>query len=1034
MQEPLNEKDQNNAMKENSEKSVFRDFLEKKKASASVFAVAGIILIVLGAVGGFVLFHKLFGPSLKSPDETEEKGQNTKTEEKLENVVMDDEIRGVYIASVSNINFPSKAGIPEDQLRKELDSIVENSRRVGFDTIYFQARPAGDALYDSALFPTSRYLSGKEGKDIDLDPLAYLIEKASKYDMKVVAWVNPYRVTAGKYDTKEDALEGLSDENFAKKNPDETVFYGGKLYFNPGSEAVRKLIADGVREICEGYDVAGILYDDYFYPYPVSGETFDDAAAFDGAGTDLSLGDWRRENVNKMVKLTYDTVKSVSKEMTFGISPFGIWKNASSDLRGSDTRGMEAYSSLYCDALAWIEGEYIDYISPQIYWERGYEIADFSVLTRWWSAQVDGTKVKLVISHAAYRAGAFKLGGDEIAQQIHYARNFMGSCGNIQYGYADIVKNTGGVADALTALYDEPYNEEETNVTVKGISFAYPGENVKTTDSARFVTASSDPAYPVYTDSGKVGRTKNGFFSILMPLSVGNNTLTLSQNGEQFSLSVTRFTASQSAPASLKKFQIQSLTPSPDDGVLVSSGGEIPVSITAPHGCRVSVRLGDESVSLKPTLNPSGSDPYLKEVYKGSIDAPVVSDGNALLSVGKLSYSVSGPSGNLTRDGAEVRVIPSTLHVTATVQKDYSHLKISSSSSFYDDYTPAVIGMQEEVIGSANGFYQLAFGGFIANSNVTVKTGAAPAKANLTKAKITHQKETCDLNLTLGAAPPIDVSVEEGLVTVTLFSTETELEKNVPLEKNLLFSSMSASFDEEKGSTVLKLRLKSVENYYGFDHSYADGQLIISFRNPSALAEGNLPLKGKRIVVDAGHGGEDLGALGYLPNRNEKDLNLSIALALRDELKALGAEVLMTRTLDNTVSLNERMDFLLRENPDLSVSVHHNSVNEKKDANAATGSLGLYWSPAGRSLARYVYRPVSEALVLRDHGYRSQKLALCRNHRFPQALIETAYICSPGDYELSLRADYVPTCAKAMKQGILDWYAMQARYLGGGTK
>ncbi|MBQ3075566.1 MAG: family 10 glycosylhydrolase, partial [Clostridia bacterium] len=297
----------------------------KKKNLKKAFLVAVILLLVVCAAFACIfLWDKLAPPLLIK--ETEEKTEEKVTKEKPGVVAIDDEIRGVYIASVSNINFPSRSGLSEEALREELDAIVENSRRIGFDTVYFQARPSGDALYDSALFPTSRYLSGTEGKEIGFDPLAYLIRRASEYDMEVVAWVNPYRVTAFKADSKEKALEKLSNENFAKLHPEHTVFYGGKLYYDPASEEVRKLIADGVREICEGYDVAGILFDDYFYPYPVDKEIFDDARSYEASNTALSLEDWRRENVNKMVKATYDTVKSVSSELTFGISPFGIWK------------------------------------------------------------------------------------------------------------------------------------------------------------------------------------------------------------------------------------------------------------------------------------------------------------------------------------------------------------------------------------------------------------------------------------------------------------------------------------------------------------------------------------------------------------------------------------------------------------------------------------------------------------------------------------------------------------------------------------
>ncbi len=995
-----------------------QNFVKKKIIVAS----AVILLVCFLAVGCF-FFWKFLIPFPKAPNLTQEK----QTEEAPQNVVADDEIRGVYIASVANINFPSKSGLSEDALRGELDAIVENSRRIGFDTIYFQARPSADALYDSALFPASRYLSGKEGAKIDLDPLAYIIEKATEYDMKVVAWVNPYRVTAFKSASKEEALEALSEENFAKKHPEHTVFYGGKLYFNPASKEVRKLIADGVKEICQGYDVAGILFDDYFYPYPADGEKFDDSASFASSDTNLSLENWRRDNVNQMVHLIYDTVKAVSRDLTFGISPFGIWKNASSDPRGSDTRGLEAYSQLYCDALAWIEGGYIDYISPQIYWERGYSAADFATLTRWWSAQVDGTGVKLVISHAAYRAGDFKLGGEELAQQIQYARSYMGSCGNIQYGYEDITKNTAGVCDALTRLYKESFNEEVQS-TVEGVSFIYPGKEVKTADSARFVTIRTDPNYPVYGETGKVARTKSGFATVLMPLSVGNNTLTLKQNGKDYSLSVTR--TDSISPTTLEKFQIQSVTPSVEDGVLASSGAEIPVRVTAPRDCSVFVSLGNESVSLKPTLNQKGAGEYVKEVYEGSIAVPFVSVGDAPVSTGKLIYTVCGEK-QLSQEGAEVMVIPASLSACATVTENYSYLKIAPDSSFYDDYTPASVGMTDEVIASYDGFYQLAFGGFVSKKFASFQMGTFVQESVLTKSEFVSGIKTCDLKLTLGAAPPLDVKVEEDRVKITFFSTECALEKAIRLESNPLFASARVDYDEESGSTCIELKLKNAQNFYGFDHTYADGMVTISFRAPSALAKGEKPLAGKRIVVDPGHGGTELGAYGFLSDYNEKDLNLAISLLLREKLEEMGAEVVMSRSDDSTVSLTERMNLLQRESPDLSISVHHNSVNEATDANTARGTLGLYWSAAGRSLAECVQRGIPRALAIRDIGVRTQKLALCRNHRFPQTLVETSFICAPAEYEAALRGDYAQICANAMVQGVLDWYRMQENFLKG---
>ena len=363
------------------------------------------------------------------------------------------EIRGVYIATVQNINFPSKSGLPEDALKSELNSILEVSEKTGFNTIYFQVRPTADALYESKIFPSSRNLVENEGDPLSFDPLSYLIEAAKPYGIRIVAWVNPYRITNSKAPSKEAALATLSEKNPAKMHPDWCVFHDGKLYFNPAISEVQALISEGVREIVEGYDVAGVLFDDYFYPYPVAGIEFEDQKEYLQSNSSLSLSDWRRENVNQMVKRVFYTIKESNPDLTFGISPFGIWQNSTSHPEGSQTRGLEAYSSLYCDAIAWIEGGYIDYIAPQIYWEKGFSAADFITLCDWWESKTKGTGVGLVISHAAYKAGDFSLGGEEISNQILYAKNEIESHGSIQYGFADIQKNTSGVRDQIQSVY-----------------------------------------------------------------------------------------------------------------------------------------------------------------------------------------------------------------------------------------------------------------------------------------------------------------------------------------------------------------------------------------------------------------------------------------------------------------------------------------------------------------------------------------------------------------------------------------------------
>lgn len=1032
MQEPINQ-----------EKTTIKEFIHSKKGKTAILTTIFSALIVIFLTIFLVfyqrgLFSDLFFKKTESDSDNEKIEAETITREyeTLGEVlpdIADDEIRGIFIASVLNINFPSRPGLSEQEQKKELDSIVAISREAGLDTLYFQVRPTADALYPSKIFPTSRYLVENEGDEISFDPFMYLIETAESYNMKVMAWVNPYRITNFKSDSKKEALAALSENNPARLHPDWTVFYGGKLYYNPALQEVRDLIASGVREICENYRVAGILYDDYFYPYKVKGETFDDAKAYASYKGELSLDDWRRENVNKMVKQSFETVKSVSENITFGISPFGIWQNSSSDPKGSDTKGTEAYSELYCDALAWIDGGYIDFLAPQIYWERGSANQNFDTLTRWWSAQVDGTKVKLYIAHAAYKVQDFSLGAEEIVSQISYARAYMGVAGSIFYGFDDIQKNTKGLLDQLHRFYEEPYDEDLPLSGVEGVRFVRPQNGLKTDLSAQFVSVSSDPKYPVYSDYGKVGRTKSGLFSYLMTLGEGKNTLTFTQNGINYSLQVTK-TKSNSLSSTLSTFCIESFNPTKKDEVYLSCGQPLPLTLTAPVGCKVFAVLDGKEYEMKPSQNLTLSNPLLKQVYKGSILIDSALQSDSLVSKGAITFFCQKGENELKETGPNVFLIPESLSVIATVKNDYSHLKVSPDSSFYDDFTPSSVGMTDRVLVKADGYCKLSFGGYVATENVDLFIGQNLPQSSLSQIRSEADEKETRFELFLGAAPALNFKIENDVATVTLFSTSCAEKSTIDIPKSdHLFS--SASYQSGKDGTVLiSFALKNQKNYYGFDYSYDNGCVILRFHQPSLLEKSDTPFSGKTVLLDAGHGGKDSGALGFFENYHEKDLNLSIILELANRMEELGANVILSRNEDETVSLNDRMDLLTNSYPDLAISIHHNSVSETTDANNAKGTLGLYWSKAGLSLTDFIREAVSDAIGSFDAGTRQQKLAVCRNHRFPQMLLEAGYICSPAEFQTALRTDYANKVADAVVQGVVNWYQMQESFVEGNIK
>ena len=368
----------------------------------------------------------------------------------------DSEVRGVWIASVWNLDYPSRTDLSAAELEAEADAILNDCAACGINTLFFQVRPAADALYDSDLFPVSSALSSTG--ELVFDPLRYFVNEARPRNIRVYAWVNPLRATLTAADPA-----SLPEKHPARLHPEWTVSYGdGRLYLDPGLPEVRQFVADGVREIVTKYDVDGVVFDDYFYPYPsydANGAALDfpdDASWEKYGGGSGDRADWRRQNINEIVKMCYETVHFIDPECVFGVSPYGVWQNRNGDNGGSETNSFEAYKSLYCDAPAWIDGGYLDFLSPQIYWDFDSSQAPFDTLIRWWNDRLDGTNVKLYVSHAAYKydEADWPDPAGELVEQITYARSERSYYGSILYGYDELRRNAKGAADDVKAAFE----------------------------------------------------------------------------------------------------------------------------------------------------------------------------------------------------------------------------------------------------------------------------------------------------------------------------------------------------------------------------------------------------------------------------------------------------------------------------------------------------------------------------------------------------------------------------------------------------
>jgi len=367
------------------------------------------------------------------------------------------EFRAAWVATVVNIDYPPKGEWNTATQKKEWIKMLEEYQSLGFNAVIFQVRPAADAFYPSSLEPWSAYLTGQQGKAPVpyYDPLQFMIEECHKRSMEFHAWLNPYRGTMNL------DLDKLSPQHPIKKHPERFMKYGNRYYFNPAQQEVRDHITAVVEEIVTKYDIDGIHFDDYFYPYKIKDQEFPDAEDFVlNRGKFIHREDWRRNNVDLLIEQVHQKIKSIKEHVQFGISPFGVWRNKSVDpVRGSDTRaGVTCYDDLYADVIKWLSNGWIDYVAPQIYWHIGFPVADYETLAKWWAKNTFGRN--LYIGHAAYKVASDKQEAwyqpNELANQVALNRRLNNISGSIYFSTKSIRNNPLNIVQSLKETYPYP--------------------------------------------------------------------------------------------------------------------------------------------------------------------------------------------------------------------------------------------------------------------------------------------------------------------------------------------------------------------------------------------------------------------------------------------------------------------------------------------------------------------------------------------------------------------------------------------------
>ena len=361
------------------------------------------------------------------------------------------EFRGVWVATVDNIDWPSAGNFSSDSQKVEFLKLLDMHQRNGFNALIVQVRPAADAFYPSQFEPWSEWLTGKQGQPPYpyYDPLEFMITETHKRGMAFHAWMNPYRAEFNL------GVSSISPTHITKLHPEWFLNYGDKKYFDPGNKAVQQYVANVVKDVVSRYPVDAIHFDDYFYPYRIAGKEFPDNATYEQFGNGLKKDNWRRSNTDSIIALLSRVIKAANKTCQFGISPFGIWRSKERDpINGSNTNGGASdYDDLYADILLWLKNGWIDYVAPQLYWEFSHRTAPYNVLLDWWNNHTFGRQC--YIGLGIYKANTNKAWRDstQLTRQIDDLRSKPNIQGMIFFSSKSFENNPNGWSDSLRLHY-----------------------------------------------------------------------------------------------------------------------------------------------------------------------------------------------------------------------------------------------------------------------------------------------------------------------------------------------------------------------------------------------------------------------------------------------------------------------------------------------------------------------------------------------------------------------------------------------------
>jgi len=931
-----------------------------------------------------------------------------------------DELRGVWVATVLNLDYPKVQTSNEASLKAEAIKILDNVESMGLNAVFLQVRPAADAFYKSNYFPWSKYLTSEQGKapNNGFDPLKFWIDEAHKRGIEIHAWINPYRITKNSTGNIDDAWNQLVDTHIAKKRPYLVVEHtDGNLYFNPGEPFVRITVALGVMEIVQNYDIDGIHFDDYFYP----STNFNDSETFKTYGNEFSnINDWRRNNVTELIKMVNGVITRIDPSVEFGISPFGIWANKSSNPLGSDTRGNQSYYSHYADTRLWVKEGYIDYVNPQIYWNIGYTIADYEILVNWWSNVVNGTDVKLYTGNAAYKVGNTSQSDSwanesEIIRQLEMNNKISEVTGTVFFRYDSIVDNL-----ALKNAITNYYSGRVSNTPISsGLEITNPYKDINSNYDGYFIYGISDPKTPLYMNNKLVlNRSTSGYFGVYVPLKDGVNTFTFTQSGKTVTRTISKNVSTWS-PTAYTTAEITRGSVYPSSFEMWQPGETINLSCNSPIGSKVTVSINNEIIELIPSTTYEYPNGIYYTNFSASYTIPNFSGEPRVVSLGSVIYNMNykGTLDSLKAPN-QILVIMDGTPIMAKVNKNYIDSYIYPNSSKGSSYMLNK-NMTDIVTAMSGSYVRLSFGSWVKKSDITLFYDNNFKLGNVTSFYYSYDKDWEKYDFKLSSSTLSTASVSNNVLTLKI----QNIEKPYPISvsRSVLFKSVTSSI--ENNNLVYKFTLKDNINLNGYIIENIEGGIKLKVKKMPDIYSTTKPLSGLTIVVDPGHGGSDPGALGILGSRYaEKNVNLDTALILKKNLESYGATVVMTRITDTYISLQERLSMSRKIQPDLFISIHSNSVSPNRDINNVYGFSVHYKEAFASNVSKNILDEVVNDLNRNSRNLNINNFYVVRGTWTPSILLEMGFMPNPNEFEYLASEKGQEELAREIAQGIVNYF------------